>query len=125
MGEFLNLFEIAKVRQKALRETGFVRAQEGHDIPGWKLAKARSNRMFRDDTEPLAQKTFGKDAMTTSVLKSPAKIDALAGGKKFTAQHAFKPDAGMQLVLDSDSRPEAGPKGRAMFKPVKQTKRSK
>lgn len=118
VGRFLTLFEIAKVRQKALREVGFARAQEGHEVPGWKLARARSNREWKEDVEPKIKRRFKKDAMEPAKLKSPANIDALPGGKAFTAEHAYKPDVGLQLVPDSDARAEAGPKGRAMFQPV-------
>lgn len=119
IGVFLSLFEVAKIRQKAFRETGFARAQEGHAIPGWKLVRAKSNREWKEGTEAKAKTKFKKDAMVPAKLKSPAKIEALPGGKAFAAEYAFKPDAGLQLVLDKDARQEAGPKGRAMFKPVK------
>ncbi len=119
IGVFLSLFEVAKIRQKAWRESGFARAENGHEIPGWKLARAKSNREWKDGSEKKAKAKFKKDAMTVPELKSPAKIDGLAGGKAFTAEHAFKPDKGLQLVLAGDARQEAGPKGRAMFKPIK------
>lgn len=119
IGVFLSLFEVAKIRQKAFRETGFARAQDGHEIPGWKLVRAKSNRDWKEGTEAKAKAKFKKDAMVPAELKSPAKIEALPGGKAFAAEYAFKPDAGLQLVPDKDARQEAGPKGRAMFKPVK------
>jgi hypothetical protein len=122
IGEFLTLFEIAKIRQKAYRETGFKRAQGGHPIPGWKLGKARSNRVWKDDVEPAAKKAFGKAAYTVPELKSPAQIDALPKGKAFTSQHAYKPDAGMTLIPADDSRADVGPNVRKMFSPVKKGK---
>ena len=120
IGRFLTLFEVAKIAQKAAREVGFARAQGGHEVPGWKLVRAKSNREWKEDS-PLQEK-FGDDALEPEKLKSPAKIDALPGGKAFTAEHAYKPDTGLQLVPDEDARAEAGPKGRAMFKPVDEKK---
>ncbi len=119
LGAFLGLFEKAKILQKAAREVAFARAQEGHTIPGWKLAKARANREWKEGTLEKATAQFGQDALTKPELQSPATIDKLPGGKKFTAEWAFKPEAGLQLVPDDDARPEAGPRGRAMFEPVK------
>lgn len=119
IGEFLGLFELAKIKQNAAREVGFVRAQDGHQIKGWKLAKAKAFRQWKEDAAEAAKKAFGSRAMEPAKLKSPAQMEKLPDGKAFAAEHAFKPDTGLQLVLDSDSRPEAGPKGRSMFKPVK------
>lgn len=119
VGRYLTIFETAKIVQKAAREVGFERAQGGHSIPGWKLARARANREWKGEAEPEAVKRFGGEAMTEPALKSPAQVDSLPGGKVFTAEYAHKPEAGMQLVREDDARPEAGPKGRAMFAPVK------
>lgn len=119
IGEFLTLFEIAKIRQKAYRETGFKRAQAGHPVPGWKLGKARANRVWKEDAEAQAKKAFGKKAFTEPTLKSPAQIDDLPKGKAFTSEHAFKPDAGMTLIPEGDTRADVGPNVRKMFEPVK------
>lgn len=118
LGEFLSLFEIAKIRQKAWREAAFARAEAGNKIPGWKIAKARSNREFKDGAEKAAKKAFGKAAFTEPVLKSPNQIEALPKGEAFTSQWAFKPDKGNQLVQEKDARPDAGPDKKSMFKPV-------
>ena len=118
VGEFLTLFEVAKIRGKALRETAFARAQAGHDIPGHKLVLGKSNREWKDGVEAKAKKLFKKDAMVPPKLRSPAQVDKLPGGKAFSAEYAFKPDKGLQLVLADDIRSEAGPKGRAMFTPL-------
>tara|TARA_Y100000310_G_C20698193_1_gene827230 strand:+ start:420 stop:1619 length:1200 start_codon:yes stop_codon:yes gene_type:complete len=118
IARLLDLGEVMKISIKAARENGFARAEGGAEIPGWKLVKARSNREFKETAEKAAIKKFGKaKAFTTPELKSPAKIDKLPGGKKFTTEYAFKPEKGMQLVQASDARNEAGPSTRSMFKP--------
>jgi hypothetical protein len=125
LGRFLTLFEVAKIKQKAYRETAFMRAQNsGAKVPGWKLVRAKSNREWKEGVEDKAKKKFGKDAYEPAKLKTPAKIESLPGGKDFAAEYAFKPDTGLQLAPETEMRPEAGPKGRAAFKPVAQ-KRSK
>lgn len=126
VGRFLDLSEVLKIAGKAARETGYAREQQGIVIPGWKLGKARSNREWKELAEAAAIKLFGKKkAFTTPEMKSPAKVDEMPGGKAFTSEHAFKPDKGLQLIRASDSRPDAGPKGRAMFKPVNKKGKSK
>ena len=123
LGEFLNLFEVAKIVQKAARTTGFQRASGGHTVPGWHLAKAKSNRVWKAGAEKQAVNDFSGDAMTTPQFKSPAQLEKLPLGKAFCTRWAEKPDAGMQLVPDTDPRPEVGPKARSMFKPAnKETK---
>ena len=114
-----------KIAVKAARETGFVRAEKGAIIPGWKLARARSNREWKEGAEAVAREVFGKEAFTTPELKSPAAIDELPKGKDFTAERAFKPDTGLQLVPASDARQEAGPVAKSMFKPVGKTRSRK
>lgn len=118
IGRFLGLNEVLKIAAKAARETGFARAEKGAKIPGWKMARARANREWKKDAEAKAREAFGNDAFTVPELKSPAQIDALPLGKSFTAREAFKPDAGLQLVPERDSRQEAGPSARSMFEPV-------
>lgn len=119
VGRFLDLCEVIKIAGKAARETGYARVEKGGAIPGWKLAKARSFREWKDGAEEAIIREFGKDkAYTDPKLKSPADVDKMPRGRDFTAKHAFKPDNGLQLVRDSDSRPEAGPKAKSMFKPT-------
>lgn len=126
IGEFLSLFDVMKIRQKAYRETGYIRAETGATVPGWKLVNAKKNRVYRNedgdgkniDVKQRAKNKFGaKRAMTTPELKSPAQLDLLPGGKAFTAEYAYKPEGGQQLVPASEARAESGPKKKAMFQP--------
>ena len=88
----------------------------------WKLVKGKSNRAWKDDAEVGAREQFGRDAMTLPELKSPAQIDKLPKGKDFTAENAYKPPVGNQLVSVDDKRTAAGPDKKSMFKPVTKTK---
>lgn len=120
VGRVLVLNEALKIFIKAVQETGYARASNGATIPGCKMVKARANRVWREDEDVQAEaiKLFGDDAFTMPTLKSPAAIDDLPKGSAFTKRYAFKPDAGLRLVADTDTRSEAGPKTRAMFIPV-------
>ena len=119
LGRILDLMVPAMIaRKQALKNaTGMLNA--GHKVPGWKLAKARSNRVFKDEADAAAKKKFGKQAYTVPELKSPAQIDKLPEGDAFTARYAFKPDAGETVVPEGDSRMAVSRDTKALFSPVK------
>lgn len=115
LGRILTLMVPAMIaRKQALKNaTGMLNA--GHKIKGWKLAKARSNREFKDGADDAAKETFGKHAYTVPKLKSPAQIDVMPEGEKFTTRWAFKPDAGNTVVPESDSRREVSTDTKSLF----------
>ncbi len=123
LGRILDLMVPAMIaRKQALKNaTGMLNA--GHKVPGWKLAKARSNRVFKDEAEAAAWKKFGEQALTPRELKSPAQIDKLPEGDAFTARYAFKPDAGETVVPEGDSRMAVSKDTKALFSPVKGKKK--
>lgn len=87
---------------KAFREEGLRRAMEGQVIPHTKLVKQKANRVWTEDGRAMAEATFGEKAFTTPELKSPAGIDELPGGKKFTKEYAHTPDAGLKWVTEDE-----------------------
>ena len=119
LGRILDLMVPAMIaRKQALKNaTGMLNA--GHKVPGWKLAKARSNRVFKDEAEAAALKKFGEQALTLRELKSPAQIDKLPEGDAFTARYAFKPNTGNTVVPEGDSRMAVSKDTKALFSPVK------
>ena len=119
-GRFLALFEVAKIAGKAIGKSAYARLEAGKKIPGWKLVKGRSNRTWKDDAEEAIKAEFGDAAYTEPALKSPAQIEALPKGEAMTARHAFKPDAGLKLAQDKDSRSEVSKDTKSLFKPVKE-----
>ena len=100
----LDLGRTFLIQKKAALSTATARAEQGVELPGWKLAKKRSNREFRAEAATEAFKKWGDRAMTKPTLKSPAQIEKLPGGKDFNAEFAFKPDTGTTLVPDTDTR---------------------
>lgn len=122
LARFLDLGEVFKIARTAALKTATVRVQNGHAVPGWKLAKARSNREFKDGAEAAAKKEFGEQAYTTPELKSPSQIEELPGGEGFCARWAHKPDKGETLVKIDDARPAVNKQTKAMFQPVKKSK---
>ncbi len=114
----LDLLAVAKIAGKHALKNGIGMLNGGKKVPGWKLAKARANRVFKDVAAKAADKTFGALAMTVPALKSPAKIDELPGGKAFTARYAFKPDKGNTMVPETDSRAAINRDTKSNFSPV-------
>ena len=104
VGRFLDLLDVAKIAGKAASATAFNRMTAGHQIPGRKLVKARSNRDWKPEAEPALKKQLGKDAYTLPELKSPAQIDALPRGKQLTTRWAFKPDKGLTIASEGENR---------------------
>lgn len=122
VARLLKLKETVKIAVAAAEKTGYNRLNAGAVIPGFKLGKKRSNRIFRDGVEAEAVAVFGEDAYAPKKLRSPAQIDELPMGEKFTAQHAYKPDAGLTVVPESDARPAVSRDTKSLFKPVKKGK---
>lgn len=85
----------------------FKRARAGGEIPGYKLVRKMSYRIWKDKAEAALKKQYGEDAYApAALLTPPAAEKALKaiGGKKFVAQWAFKPDAGLTIAAESDKR---------------------
>ena len=78
------------------------KAEQGHQWPGFKLVKKRSNRKWKNEEKAAAK--LGGDFMVRKLMsvakaeKAGADIDGLWE----------KPDTGCSLVPDSDKRPEVG-----------------
>lgn len=85
----------------------FKRARAGSEVPGCKLVRKTSVRVWKDKAREALIKQYGKDAYAPSVLlTAPAAEKALKdrGGKKFVKQWAYKPDAGLTIAAVSDKR---------------------
>lgn len=116
-GRILDLMIPAKIAAKQALKNAMGMLNAGKKVPGWKLAKARSNRKFKPDAEAAAKEKFGKKAYTVPELKSPAQIDAMPEGAAFTARWAFKPDAGTTVVPEGDSRMAVSKDTKSLFSP--------
>lgn len=88
---------------KALEDECYKRAMNCDPVPGTKLIYGRSSREWKEDIEELAALEFGEDAYTDPVLKSPAQIEKLPGGKDFAASNSFKKEGRPTLVPSDKS----------------------
>jgi len=122
VGHFMDLFQVAKIVNKAAEKTAYARAMNGKNTPGYKLVKARANRTWKlpKKTARLAKEKFGSERFVPRKLRSPNQMEELQGGKKFAARHGYKPDVGYTLVPNSDGRAAVTRKGaKDQFSPVK------
>jgi len=117
LGEMIMQIDRIKKFESALRDEAFKRARMGDKVTGLKLVRKKANRIFLEGAEAKAVTKFGKKhAFTTPVLKSPAQIEKLSGGKKFTDKWADKPsDVGLTLAPESDARKEVVVSGEEFF----------
>lgn len=121
VARLLELNEVAKIAAKAAQQTAFVRLQNGHDVPGWKLAPAKVNREWKKSAEPRAKKLFGEKAFERKML-SPAQLEKLPKGNEFVAANAFKPEARLTVVREGDARPAVNKSVKSAFEPVSKRK---
>lgn len=119
LGRLLDLQKLSAIVTKAGKSTAHSRLSTGQDIPGVKMVKSRTNREYKDgDVEKAAKKEFGSKCMTDPKLKSPAQIDEMPEGKKFTARWAFKPEGATTVAVDGDPRRRVNRDAKSLFKPV-------
>lgn len=115
VARFMNLLEVAKIAAKAANSTAYTRMQAGGIIPGYKLVSGRANRVWKADAINAASDKFGDRALTAPEMKSPAEIEKLPMGKDFAAQYAYKPDVGLVVAKDTDTRKTVDNKVKSLF----------
>ena len=86
-----------------------VKAERGEEVPGFKLVKAKSNRVWKSESRTIAafNRMFGDDMFEPRKLLSPVKFEKLAKGiikEEEFMKYIDKPDNGLKLVKDSDPR---------------------
>ena len=118
LGRRLALVEIAKIMNKADRETALARLMKDREVPGWKLVNGKSNRIWKEGAERAMSEKFGSQAKKPTAFLSPAQIEKLPEGKDFTARWGFKPPPPKSIAPENDRRREISSNTKSMFKPV-------
>lgn len=105
---------IAASTKRLFEEEVFNRLRAGNQVPGWKIVKKKSDRVFKSEineedgtVKKLAEAVwdvFGNKATEEPKLKSVATIERMPGGKEFVAKWAYKPDTGQTVAPDTDTR---------------------
>lgn len=105
---------------KAINAEVYRRLMNGAKIPGVILKQAKADRVWHAGAEKLARDRWGDQAFTDPKLLSPKQLeDKFPGGKKFTAEHAFKPNTGLTVADDNGKNIAIAPRTAAeMFKGV-------
>ena len=100
LAELLTKVPVLKMLTKALTEEAKRRMiTERGKLPGWKVVQAIADRVWKD-TAPVAD-TYG---FKPQEPLSPAAVEKLEGGKEFVAEWAFRPNAGYDIVPETDRR---------------------
>lgn len=124
---FKDVFDRARTFNKANDAAIEALFASGKKVPGFKQVPGKVDRAWPDkvrvgETEvpfdAFAKEKFGANAFTEPKLKSPAQIEKLPLGVDFARRHAFKPQGGLVVVRDTDSRPEVSRDTKSLFKPV-------
>lgn len=90
---------------KALKDEVLRRNMLGNTVPGTKLVKKKSDRVWKADGLKLIPQRFGEKGMTKPEVMSPAQLEKLGPeAKKFVAEYAYHPDTGLTVALESDRK---------------------
>jgi hypothetical protein len=107
LGDILQRAPTIKKYIENLEKEAFERAKKGSTIPGQKIVRKQSSRIWKTGAEEALQKTFGDEAYEPRKMKGPAAVEKLKGGSSIVTKYAYKPDAGLTLAPVSDKRAEA------------------
>ena len=118
LSRYLELGNQIKIAFKAAQTTAFHRLSAGGKVPGFKLVAGKTNREFKEGAEAAAKEEFGDAAYSKPALLSPAQIDALPLGKKFTERWAEKPPGALQVAPIDDARTGVSKDNKSAFKAV-------
>lgn len=108
---------------KAVKTYAFNRAVSGDSVLGYKLVRGKpGNRKWADEkeVESLFELEYGDKIYETPSLKSPAQLEKVVG-KKAVETLTVRPEGKIQLVENSDSRPEIQADALSAFKGIEKT----
>lgn len=109
LAKVLKAAGIVRAFAEEVQEYAQAKAELGETIPGYKLVRSRSNRIWRDEEKAkiVLEEKFGKEAYERKFV-TPAKAEKLCKAKKvpdsILAELVIKPEAGLSLVAESDRR---------------------
>jgi Protein of unknown function (DUF2800) len=82
------------------------RLQNNLPVPGAKLVRAKTDRVWKEGAVEALFADIGEDLYTPPAVKSPAQVEKLgAKGKALAQEWAYKPEGSLTAVVDSDPRP--------------------
>lgn len=110
---------------KAVEDEAFAVANQGGEVPGYKLVASEGNRAWRDEAEArrmaLSLGFAEADILEPVSLRSPAQLEGVVGKKDFAehlAGYVFRPKGALKLVPSSHKAPAVNRNIRDDFQPV-------
>lgn len=104
-GRDYKLREAVKFYLKAQEDDMLKRLLAGRAIAEAKLVNKKADRVLKDGAEAAFKETFGDEAYTTPMLKSPAQLEALGPkAKLLVKEFAYMPQTGYTVALADDRR---------------------
>ena len=106
IGEVLHRLTILDDFKRALYAKALQLAEQGFDIPHFKLVAKRGSRRWTEDATVIAEMLFGEEAFDKS-LKSPAQLEKIGPeAKSFVREHTAMVSSGSTLVPVQSNRRE-------------------
>lgn len=113
MGHALTQARLYTVWAKDLESEVFDAAQNGQEIPGWKLVESKSNRKYKDEdavARAVMLAGYDKALLYEHKLIGVSKLSSLMGKKEFKSVLedrglVYKPEGAPTLAPESDKRP--------------------
>ena len=106
--EIAELWAMAPMVNQLFKEVGALahkRLDMGEKIPGLKLVRGNTHRVWKKNAEEFIRANVGKAAFETK-LKTPAAIEKLGpAGKQAAAKYGFKPEGTLKVALEEDASP--------------------
>ena len=127
LSETLDFLPILEGWIKNTREFAYGEAEQGRDIPQWKLVEKRATRKWREDESVVANRLTENTTITHAELydqpsiKSPAAIEKLLTKEQraLLDELCVKESSGHTLVHESDKRPAVKLDAKSAFSSVK------
>jgi Protein of unknown function (DUF2800) len=78
----------------------------GKTVPGAKLVRAKTNRVFKPEAIPILEARYPEDMWKPRELKSPAQIEAIGSElRDFVREWSYSPQGQVSIAPESDRRP--------------------
>ena len=104
LAERFDKIEVVQFVRKAIEEEMRRRLLLGREFSVSKLVLQKVDRVLKDGAEIVFQEMFGDEAFTSPVLKSPAQLEKLTGGKELVKHWAYTPPKGFVVARMDDKR---------------------
>jgi hypothetical protein len=96
--------ETLRIYMRAIEDEAFKRMMKGRELPGIKLVPKKATRVFKENADKVLAEHLGEDVIYERKLKTPAALEKARGAKKLVQSLSYKPDTGLTIAPEDDSR---------------------